>query len=233
MACRLKPSVPCRTARDAAPPFSSRRDQGPGVDSVDRPLGAMRTSFVVSGLFGLFSSLGLLVGGLYVRRIVLLSLLGMFFSTAQLYVGLAGRAALESNRAFVDRVVRGTAAFLTIVFALGLSMGSAAAVVDIGASVGLAMTWLLARQVRRYEHDGAAGAAPAVHHRLAHGVRRSAAAMRALAAATMSSQAGERVRAGSGEILRLVRQSARRYARLSHARPESLPTDEVNRSGAR
>ena len=119
-------------------------------------LAPLRVAFAASGILGLFCCSCLLLAGLHVPRLVLLSLLGTIFATAHLYLGLEGRSLLVSNPSFVVRVLHGTLGFLVLVPVINSSMVSGAAVVDIGAAVGIATTWALLRKVRRlaWDHDG-------------------------------------------------------------------------------
>ena len=192
-------------------------------------LGTIRVEFGLSGAFGLFCSFGLLLAELHVPRMVFLSLLGMFFALAHLYVGVSGDRLLASNPSAVIRILRGTAVFLLALFMFGLTVVSDVMVVTLGATWGLLVTWHLLHVVRRLEGGAEASERLSIFVRLGE-IRRIAESIRSWVAAAVSSARARRARERSHDLAREGLQFARKAVSSRQANPDSVPHDGITRT---
>jgi hypothetical protein len=200
-----------------------------GVGSVGQRLGTIRTQFGLSGAFGLFCSFGLLLAEFHVPHMAFMSLLGMFFASAHLYVAFSGDQLLASNPSAVIRVLRGTSVFLLALFMFGLTMVSDATVVTLGATWGLLVTWHLIHVVRRLEGGADASERLSIFVRFGE-IRRIAESIRSWVVAAASSARTRRARERAHELAREGLQFARKAVSSGRANSDSVPYDGIKRT---
>ena len=185
-------------------------------------LGTIRAQFGLSGAFGLFCSFGLLLAEFHAPRMAFLSLLGMFFASAHLYVGFCGDRLLASKPSAVIRILRGTSVFLLALFMVGLTMVADATVVTLGATWGLLVTWRLLHVVRRLEGGADASERLSIFVRLGE-IRRIAESIRSWVVAAASSARARRARERAHELAREGLRFARKVASSGRANADSVP----------
>ncbi len=112
-------------------------------------VGSMRAYFILTGLLGGLSNLGLLVAGRANLILLALGLLGELACVSFLYMGIRLRTLVATASPIVPRILHVTGGYLLLLLLLGLLIGGQGVGLILQSVLGLLITWYLLRNFRR------------------------------------------------------------------------------------